>query len=120
MATVLIVEDEEAIREVLQSRLEARGHRVITAGAGAEALEILARLHDHRVDLLLTDMTLPGMPGLELAQTVSRTRSQIKVFLMSGHALDHIVTGKGWHYIQKPFDPSELVRYVDSMFGSPA
>ena len=118
MATVLVVEDEETIREIIQITLESQGHKVLTAGRAYEAIDISAAHNDLSLDLLLTDAILPGITGWELAQIISRTESQIKVLLMSGGSQEQIVGSKGWPFIQKPFDLSDLVRRVDSMLGS--
>jgi PAS domain S-box-containing protein len=83
--TVLVVEDEEAIREVARRILSRNGYRVITAGSGAEALEVAASYADS-IDLLLTDVVMPQMLGKEVAERVGALRPGIRVLFMSGYA----------------------------------
>ena len=113
--TILIVEDHEAVLELVQQVLEDLGYRVLTASNGRQALE-LATQHRGSVDLLVTDVVMPGMHGREVAARLSSVYPGLKVVYMSGYADDviqhHQVSRSGAAFLQKPFDPKELARKV--------
>lgn len=109
--TVLLVEDDEAVRAVAARALTRFGYTVLSAGGGEEALRF-AREHVEAIDLLLTDVMMPGMNGVQVAERVSEIRPGIRVFYMSGYA-DRELVGQGLldpstHFLQKPFTPQEL------------
>jgi PAS domain S-box-containing protein len=110
--TVLIVEDEGAVRSLVRGVLEENGYTVLEAGGGEEALVISAR-HAGRIDLILTDVVMPHMSGRELAERLASLRPEAKVLYMSGYTDDAIVRhgalAVGTAYLQKPFTPSALV-----------
>jgi PAS domain S-box-containing protein len=83
--TILLVEDEESLRTLTCTILEQNGYTVLEAGGGMEAIEI-ARLHKHPIDLLLTDMVMPGMNGHAVAQSLAQLRPGLKVVYMSGYS----------------------------------
>src|SRR5207302_4361670 len=84
-ATILVVEDDPDVREMIVGILSDLGHRTLVATNGPEALAFLNR--DHSVDLLFTDIVMPaGMSGTELARQASRLRPDLKVLLSSGYA----------------------------------
>ena len=83
--TILLAEDEDDVRDLLGDYLGARGHAVLTAPDGARALAV-SRAHDGPIDLLLTDVIMPRMTGLDLAHYVRRERPDIDVVFMSGYA----------------------------------
>jgi PAS domain S-box-containing protein len=105
--SVLVVEDERAVRQLVHRALAQAGYRVTMAGDAAEAIEILAG--PDRVRVLVSDLVLPGMSGTELAAEAARHQPGIAVVLMSGHAGprrdDDVV-------LVKPFAPAELIRRV--------
>jgi two-component system cell cycle sensor histidine kinase/response regulator CckA len=111
--TVLIAEDDDAIRKLLADILDPLGYRVITARSGAEALR-LAETTGRGVDILLTDVVMPGMSGKELAQMFQAIDPGIKVLFMSGYTeeviIRHGVERTGVAFIQKPLIPNKLVR----------
>ena len=115
MATILVVEDEPIILDIVQFALEAKGHHVLRARSASEALEISSETRSESIDMLLTDSFLGGMTGWELAESVLKKRSQTKVLLMSGGIPDAIMEEKRWPFIQKPFDLIELVRKVETI-----
>jgi len=115
MRTVLLVEDEETLRELIEFRLQSRGYNVISAAGAGEALEISASLNDESVDVLLTDMILPGLTGSELARLITRKRTAMKVLFMSG-IMDPLTAHADRPFIQKPFQLSELLLKLDSLF----
>jgi signal transduction histidine kinase len=120
--TVLLVEDEEIVRNLGVRILAELGYRVMHAGNGDEAME-LARGHGERIDLLLTDVVMPGMSGSELANRLTRTRPETKVLFTSGYTEDaivhHGVLDEGVSFIGKPYSPSALARKVREALDSP-
>ncbi len=113
--TVLVVEDEAAVRALVRTILRSRGYRVLVAGNGREALERIAE-HDGRIDLLLTDVVMPEMSGRELAELVVARQPGIRVLYMSGYTTDVISEGgllePGVNFLQKPFGPDLLGQTV--------
>jgi PAS domain S-box-containing protein len=109
--TVVVVEDELAVRRLIQGVLERQGYTVLTAATGLDALERLERF-DGSVDLLLTDVVMPGMGGAELAGVLRRGQPELKVCFMSGYTEDevfrHGVESLGRTFLEKPFTPDEL------------
>jgi len=110
--TVLIAEDDPAIRGLVAHILEPLGYRVIAARSGAEAMK-LAETSRARVDILLTDVVMPEMGGKELAQMFQTIHPHIKVLFMSGYTeeiiIRHGVEREGVAFIQKPLIPNKLV-----------
>ncbi|MCL5735759.1 MAG: PAS domain S-box protein [Actinobacteria bacterium] len=114
--TILVVEDEEAVRTLVGRVLCSLGYKVITACRGAEALSILASSNGF-IDLLLTDVILPGeLQGNHVAQEAKVTHPDLPVLYMSGYTRDAIVhAGRlqaGVDYLEKPFTPDRLGHYV--------
>ena len=113
--TILVVEDEEALRKVAKRTLDAAGYTVLTAADGDEALLTCAR-HAGDIHLLLTDVVMPRMSGRALAQELSKTRPTLKVLYMSGYTDDaivhHGVLDAGTHFLGKPFTAADLTRKV--------
>jgi two-component system cell cycle sensor histidine kinase/response regulator CckA len=113
--TILVVEDEEAVRNLIQRALGHLGYRIVAVGSGDEALALMEG--ELAVDLLLTDVMLPGnLQGNDLAQAVSLIHPGLAVLYVSGYTPDAIVhTGRldpGVNYVEKPFRPDELARRV--------
>lgn len=113
--TILVVEDDAGVRTVISRTLVRLGYEVLTAESGAGAIEILHR-HEGPIDLLLTDIMMPGMNGMEVAATVSKTKPGIPIFFMSGYADQELVNrgllDPSTHFLQKPFSPQELGKRV--------
>jgi PAS domain S-box-containing protein len=121
--TVLLAEDEDAVRRLVQRALELHGYSVLPARSGEEA-EQIERSHLGPIHLLITDVVMPGMGGRELADTIKSRRPQLKILYMSGYTNDevvrHGVTLARDAFLQKPFTPSGLVAMVRAAFaGSP-
>jgi two-component system cell cycle sensor histidine kinase/response regulator CckA len=106
--TILLVEDELPVRDLVRTILERSGYSVLEAGDGVAALT-LAQTHPGSIDLLFTDMVMPGLSGPELLQLLEPHCPSMQVLYMSGYA-DRIVPGK--HFLQKPFTKEALVRKV--------
>ena len=113
--TILLVEDDEAVRSVTRRALLRFGYHVLSASRGLEALEMASSYKD-TIDLLLTDIMMPGMNGVEVAAAVSRLRPGLLVFFMSGYADQDLVRQgllePGTHFLQKPFTPQELAERI--------
>jgi signal transduction histidine kinase/CheY-like chemotaxis protein len=113
--TVLLVEDEEVVREMATEILRDSGYHVLEAKHGHEAM-ILGRQHSGVIHLMLTDVVMPQMSGRELAQQLTPLRRDMKVLYMSGYTDDaivhHGVLEEGTAFIGKPFTPSALTRKV--------
>jgi len=113
--TLLVVEDDDAVREAVSAMLESSGYNVLSVREGEEALRICAELPEE-IDLLLTDVVMPGMNGPELATRIAEFSPGVLVVFMSGY------TGNAIHhqgildldtaYIQKPFTPVILTRLI--------
>jgi PAS domain S-box-containing protein len=118
--TVLLVEDEEAVRGLARRILEEQGYRVLPASDGAEALD-LARLHAGLIDLLLTDVMLPSMTGAELAEQVSDLCPGVRALAMSGYACREAIEtpGEGLALIAKPFRRETLLSRVRDALAAP-
>jgi CheY-like chemotaxis protein len=118
--TVLLVEDEPALRALTKRVLSSAGYTVIDAGNGDEALAALAAF-EGPVDLMLTDVVMPGMNGRDLATRVIALRPAIKVLFASGYTDDaifrHGVLDDGSRFISKPYAPAELRRKVREALG---
>jgi PAS domain S-box-containing protein len=118
---VLVVEDEEGIRDVTRRVLERGGYRVLAAPGGPEALE-LARGHDGPIDLLITDVIMPRMMGHELAGEIATLRPATRVMYMSGYAQPLVGTGQGLPpgtiLIEKPFTEHGLLVKVREALGA--
>ena len=121
--TVLVVEDQEAVRTYTKVALERYGYQVIEAASGKKALAA-ARRHSGQIHLLLTDVILPGMNGRVLAESLKELRPNLKVVFMSGYSADLIahrgIIDAGVSYIVKPFSPNELAAKVRDVLGYPS
>jgi CheY-like chemotaxis protein len=112
--TVLVVEDEPAVRTLTQRLLGEAGYRVLVAATGEEALA--AALQESQIDLLLTDVVMPGMSGRDLAREFCRIRPRARVLYMSGYTDDviaaHGLLEPGLSLLQKPFTAATLLEGV--------
>jgi len=114
-ATVLIVEDEAALRQLVGSMLEEQGYLVLQAENGLDAIA-LAERHRGTLDLLITDVVMPRLSGPELAQQLRSLRPGLEVLFMSGYN-DSRLVGRGGEQVQfnllvKPFTPDQLIQRV--------
>jgi len=118
--TILVVEDEAAVRTMAISMLKRLGYRVIEAANGKEAIEV-ARSHPERLDLVLSDIVMPEMGGEELAKWMRTAFPQTKILFTSGypnHAFENPDTlGPGTAFIPKPFVLQTLARQVRAILN---
>jgi two-component system cell cycle sensor histidine kinase/response regulator CckA len=114
LETLLIVEDEPAVRNLVASSLRSEGYHLLLAGSAEEALVIVAA-HRGAIDLLLTDAIMPGRSGIELARILTDDRPGLPVVLMSGYTEETLPTSdvaQTWSLLQKPFTPRDLRRRI--------
>jgi two-component system, cell cycle sensor histidine kinase and response regulator CckA len=120
--TVLIVEDEDVVRNMLSRALTGYGYTVIEAGNGNEALSLLSDRRRSRIDLLITDVIMPEMSGEALARKIVEKDPGVKVLYISGYTNDavvhHGVLDKGVQFLQKPFTPQSLAAKVLDILGA--
>jgi two-component system, cell cycle sensor histidine kinase and response regulator CckA len=116
--TILLVEDEESVRQLVRETLASKGYHVIEAENGEAGLAAANR--GQKIDLVITDVIMPGMGGRELVQELAKTRPQTKVLYLSGYTEDAIVNegmGGGTAFLQKPFTLQNLSRKVREVLG---
>ena len=113
--TILVVEDEAPVRELVRRQLARLGYRVLVADNGEEALRV-AEAHPGPVELLLTDVVMPGMGGTKVVARLASSRPAMRVIYMSGYAgtgaVQEEVMQRGHLFIAKPFTPDQLARRV--------
>jgi two-component system cell cycle sensor histidine kinase/response regulator CckA len=121
--TLLLVEDEASVRELLRELLESAGYSVLEASRPAEALE-LARSREGPIHLLITDVVMPDMTGPELAQRVVQVRPGLRMLFLSGYTegviADKGLLADGAHFLQKPFTTDALEVKVRDVLNGPA
>jgi len=121
--TVLLVEDEDSVRELVQVTLTARGYRVLEAPNGEAALQLAVDVTG-AIDILVTDVMMPGMGGRELAKRLSIMRPEMSVLYLSGYAEDAVAApgalGPGAAFLQKPFTLQNLAKKVRDVLRSKA
>ena len=114
--TVLVVEDETPLRNLVRSILERHGYRILEAASGVEALQVW-RQHGQSIDVLLTDMVMPdGLTGHELAQRVRAERPDLKLIYSSGYSHEvlgqDVILREGINFLPKPYAPGALLQTV--------
>ncbi len=119
--SVLLVEDEESVRELIAEALKAQGYNLLVAGNGQEALALAAPANC-RIDLVITDVVMPGMSGRELANRLAGSRPNTRVLYLSGYTEDaivhHGVLDPGTAFLQKPFSLDALACKVREVLDS--
>jgi two-component system cell cycle sensor histidine kinase/response regulator CckA len=118
--TVLVVEDAEPLRRLICEALSASGCKVLSAPDGQEALRVVRR--EGSVDLLLTDVIMPGMNGTVLAKQVRSLRPRTKILYMTGYSGEFVradMLTPGVSFIQKPFTPADLGRKIRKLLTDP-
>lgn len=114
MTTVLLVDDDPGVRFALTEVLRDRGYQVIGASSGVQALALLAG-----VDVVVTDLSMPGMDGLELVSHIAAYAPRLPVILLTAHGSDHLVrvaASRGaCGCLSKPFDIDEIARVIEQV-----
>jgi two-component system, cell cycle sensor histidine kinase and response regulator CckA len=117
--TILVVEDEPAVRQLVAAALERAGYRVFEARDGEAALSLFNE-NEAAIDLLVTDLRMPQMDGAELVRLLRARAPTLKVICVSGYpgtGIDLTVTG---HYLAKPFSKADLLNKVREVLDGPA
>jgi CheY-like chemotaxis protein len=115
---ILLAEDDPVVRNLVRLMLSKEGYSVLTANDGQEALEICRSFKDP-IHLLLTDKTMPRMNGLELAESILKKRSEIKIMIMSGETAETILNENTLGaFLSKPFMPPTLLTCVRRLLTS--
>lgn len=120
-ATILVVDDEVALRHILVRQLRNEGYTVLEAGYGLQALEV-ARKSPKPIDLVLSDIVMPGMIGTELAQRLLAEHPGIHVVLMSAHVVDELARpDRRWNVpvLRKPLEGGKVLAVVQLMLSTP-
>jgi len=119
--TVLVVEDQEAVRSIVRAVLRSGGYSVLEASHGGEALLIFER-HKGRIDLVVSDMVMPQMSGPDLIQRLQAVKPGVKSLYMSGYTSGTVSLAENWDpntpFIEKPFGPGAFLRKVREVLDS--
>jgi hypothetical protein len=119
--TILLVEDEELVLDVASRILTQHGYQVLVARGGTEAIDLINR-HPETIDLLLTDVVMPGSTGKEVAERVSLLRPEIRVLYMSGYPESVVasqgIVDQGIRLMSKPFQAVDLLDHVRAVLDA--
>jgi CheY-like chemotaxis protein len=116
--SILVVDDEPAVRDLVKEVLESGGYEVLTAGNGREAMKCLRR---NIVDLVITDLVMPEQEGIETIRAIRRGQPGMKILAMSGSAAPHLSTARklgAQDSIQKPFSLESLLAKVEQLLAA--
>ncbi len=119
--TILLVEDEEELRQLVREILTAKGYTILESRDGEEAMDIAAH-HPTAIHALLTDLEMPHIGGKELAEKLAVLRPELKVMFMTGYCLEESltgITGTTSSYLQKPFHVKHLIQKVRELLDMP-
>ena len=118
---VLLVDDKHSIREPIRRLLSRHGHEVLVADSFEEAVRVFAT-RPRTIDLLLTDVVMPGMSGRQLAERLRRLEPDLPILYMSGHPAGIIdpaeALPRGMSFLAKPFSPQKLFDAVEEALGA--
>jgi DNA-binding NtrC family response regulator len=114
---ILVVDDEAAIRVLLCHALQRNGFSAMEAGSGQEAITVVEQC-GQPLEVLVSDVVMPGMSGPELARNLGSRCPGLKVILMSGYTDDPPNMEPGWEFLQKPFSPATLCDKLQELCGS--
>jgi CheY-like chemotaxis protein len=119
--TILLVEDQQAVRNLVAHVLRSSGHHVIEADSAAQALA-LPDSQVRSIDLLVTDVVMPGVSGTELAARLTERREALRVLFISGYTsnavADRGILGPGVAFLQKPFSPAQITAKVGELLSA--
>jgi two-component system, cell cycle sensor histidine kinase and response regulator CckA len=120
-ATILVVDDDPVTLTLAERTLRAQGYRVWTAGGAAEARQLLQELAG-AVDLVLTDIAMPGGLGTDLARQIGSTQRWVRVLLMSSYSREQLksqgVVVPDPHLLRKPFEPAQLLTRIEQALAT--
>ncbi len=115
---ILVVDDEEIVRVSCKRTLVPEGYEVDTAASGTEGLELFEK---SKYDLVLIDLKMPGIDGIEMLVNIKRQRPEQNVMIMTGYdTIEHIVesiSSGAAHYLEKPFTPDTLIERINEALG---
>ncbi len=117
MANVLVVDDQPSLLQLVSMILTQTGHTVLCASSGVEALMVFSSYHS-KIDLVLTDLQMPGMNGIELLNRIRALDPSVSVLLMSGFVPENLEIPEGLRLLNKPFPPGELVEAVEQALAA--
>jgi two-component system cell cycle sensor histidine kinase/response regulator CckA len=112
---ILLVDDDPTILELVTTVLKLGGYDVVSASCGAQALDIAQE--DRRLDLVLSDVVMPGMNGVQLCEKLKGLRPKLKCILMSGYDMGLVASDRGAHFLPKPFFPHDLLGKVGEVLA---
>jgi len=118
---ILVIDDEDNLRATFQERLTIEGYQVWTASNGRKGLQLY---HDHSFDLVITDVLMPELDGLEVVRTLRRVSTTLPIIVMSGGGdrdLDFLMEAEEFgatRTISKPFRPEELIAMIHALLSS--
>jgi CheY-like chemotaxis protein len=115
---ILLVDDEQLIRNMLRSALEKRGYEVVVAGDGVEALGLFMK-HQSKIAAVITDITMPAIGGVELARRLAEERPGIPILFMSGICDELPNDLRTYGCIQKPFSAPPIPEEIERMIAPP-
>jgi two-component system cell cycle sensor histidine kinase/response regulator CckA len=115
--TILLVEDDAEIRTMLEILFEGKGYHLLIAEDGRAGWD-LAKAHLGPIDLLLSDIVMPRMTGVELAQRINKSRPQTQVLLVSAYHRATLLIDPAWTFIPKPYEPTALFVKIEGMLAA--
>lgn len=119
LETILVVDDTKMVRELVVGILQDAKFHVLQAANGEDAIKVAAE-HAGKIDLLLSDVQMPGMTGPDLGETLKKSRPDMRAMFMSGFSGGSLlVLNYGWAFIEKPFVPAKLMQMVDNVLHTP-
>jgi CheY-like chemotaxis protein len=122
--TILVVDDDDDVRDIATAILEELGYETIGASGGAAALQVLATTEEGRcIDALFSDIMMPGMNGFELAQQAEMMRPDLKIILTSGYMAPEMAKAMSiamWPAVPKPWRPAQLANILAEVLGGSA
>ena len=112
--TILVVEDREPVRLFVSTALQRSGYLTLVAASGEEAIQA-ARCYRGPIELLLSDLQMPGMSGIEVGRKIVGGRPEMRMLIMTGADLSVVRVDRGWRLLEKPFTAGQLLEAVASI-----
>jgi DNA-binding NtrC family response regulator len=114
--TILVVDDDESIRKFVSRILSQHSYNLLVAASGEDALR-QSREYKGVIHLLLSNIQMPGITGIELGAQINVERPEVRVMLMSGYTSGMLVLNDAWHFLHKPFIPSQLLTLISKILS---